>query len=725
VGLAVALVVATTSASGFLRERDKALAELADQTSGLLASKSLPLQSASPLTAAGDGVLAWALNSRSEQAQYALQSSAADPLTAVFQNPADPAPASVAFSPDGKTLAVTDGSGHLARANLWNLVTDSESSDHQLTVGSTTGPFLPVTPEVFSPDGKSLIVADSQKVTRWNIATRREEASFSLSSPDALTSMALSPDGTTLAVSGLLCECVQLRNAVTGAQIGTPLAPVGRDALAHATGNVLVAFSRDGKALVTAGPDGTVRLWSVATHQQQGPAFPSLASPIESFAVSPDGRTLATGQDDGTVRLWDVSTGREVGRPLIAGAGKGAPVKTVAFSPDGSMIAAGDQNSTVRVWSLPTQRQVGPVLSGGVDTVEAVAFSPDSRELASADDDGSMRVWNLTALSGSRAAPPVTLGEVMSATGVMEPAGLGAVALGPDGKLATSDNSATVAIWHAVGGSESGYPGATVPNPSASNAGGPVDLAVSPDGRTLATGADDGSVRLWNLPAGLATDTPARTIPLPAPSSTPTVQFLAFGPKGKQLAVYYASGTIEVFDTSTGQPVAGTQALANLTASVVALGFTPGGVLIAMSTGDVLAWKLIAAPTPAFHVAAMSGPTDSLPVAALSPDGTTIAFATSNTVQLWDMATGQQIGDPIAPNDGTIFNLAFSPDGGTLATGGADGAARLWNVSYLTPVGALAELCARIRPTMSASDWTAAAPGQAGMSYERACATRG
>lgn len=59
---------------------------------------------------------------------------------------------------------------------------------------------------------------------------------------------------------------------------------------------------------------------------------------------------------------------------------------------------------------------------------------------------------------------------------------------------------------------------------------------------------------------------------------------------------------------------------------------------------------------------------------------TTIAFATSSTVQLWDMATSQPIGDPIAPNDGTIFNLAFSLDGGTLATGGADGTVRLWNV---------------------------------------------
>ena len=242
-------------------------------------------------------------------------------------------------------------------------------------------------------------------------------------------------------------------------------------------------------------------------------------------------------------------------------------------------------------------------------------------------------------------------------------------------------------IWHAVDGSQSGYPAATVPNPSASGTGGGANLGVSPDGRTLATGANDGSVRLWNLPAGLATRS---SIPQPA---------------GR---------------------VAGTPMPANQTGTVAALGFTPNGMVhIAFATGDVLTWNFSGQPTPTFHVAPVSNGGDSLPTAALSPDGTTIAFATSSTVQLWDMATGQSIGDPIAPGDGTIFNLAFSPNGGTLATGGGDGTVRPWNVSYLTPVGALAELCARIRPIMPMPAWTATDAGPGGLSYQRACATHG
>jgi WD40 repeat protein len=755
-GLAVALVIASTSASGYLRESQQAqraaqkagqaeqstAQELARQTSVQLATESVSLQNTDPLTAAKDSVLAWALNSRSPQALDALQSSAAAPLIAVFRAVPNPVtalepvvtPESVAFSPDGKTLAVSGSGEDLMGAQLWNLATDSEIGN-PLTAGSispssTTGPAGPSDPEAFSPDGKFLTVADGQKVARWDIATGRVTAAFSVSTLGILTSMALSPDGRTLAVGGLLCGCAQLRNATTGRQLGAPLGPGGGPGSAHLIGNVLEVFSPDGKTLITFGPDATVRRWNVATHQQQGPAFPTLASRVESLAVSPDGKVLATGADNGTVRLWDISTGRPIGQPLIAD--KGAAVNTVAFSPDGSMVAAGDQNAAVRVWRVDTRRQVGPALSGGLDTVNSVAFSPDGRELASADDDGSVRLWNLAALAGAQAAPAVPDGEGISVNS------FGAVALGPDQRVVTSDDANQVTIWQPSAGVENGFPSSTVPNPSSPNQdGGGVNLALSPDGKTLATGANDGSVRLWDLPAGLTANNPARTIPPPgAVSTAPVVQYLAFSPNGKQIAVYYAAGTVEVFDTATGQLVTESAADASIPGVVVALGFAQGGasVLIICSNGDVITWDLATGTAPISQFAPFSDPNSSLPpTVALSPDGTTIAFSTSDSVQLWDLVpgqqtgvqSGQQIGTPIAVGDGTVSRLAFSPDGQTLATGGADGTVRLWNVGYLSPVAALAELCDRIRPTMPASAWTATPARQAGRSYQQACATDG
>jgi WD40 repeat protein len=743
-GLAVALVIAVTSASGFRSERNQARnaehsaqqaqqsaekarqraekaehsaeAALVKQTSSLLASESLPLQNTDPVRAAKDSVLAWGLNPQSPQARYALQSSAANPLTAVFQDP--DLPVAIAFSPDGKTLSVTGQSNEQASARLWNLVTD-RPTPVSFTVGSIdsliTGiPFLGLIPEAFSPDGKSLLVADQQKMIRWDTATGRETAVFDVPlNLGGLISLALSPDGKTLAAGGIQCGCVDLLDAATGRQIGTSLAPLTGAAFQRTSGTTLVAFSPDGKTLITVGPDTRLRRWKVATHQRAGPAFPTQPSTIESLAVSPDGTVAATGADDGTVRLWDLGAGTRIGQPLHAGARTGASVETVAFSPDGSMIAAGDDNSTVRIWTVATQRQVGPVLSGGVDNVLAVVFSPDSRELASADNDGSVRLWNLAALTGSQAAPPV-LADVSTV-----------FSLGPDGKLATSDSTNYVTIWQPVAGIERDFASSTVPNPPSpiSNNGG-VTVALSPDGRTLATGANDGSVRLWKLPAGLRAGTPARTIP--GPPDEATVQALAFSPDSRRLAVDYASGAVVIYDPATGQPVTQTDKAGNLIGQIEALEFTARGtsVLIANSNGYVFAWNPTTNKSATTHHAFMASLQNAATLVALSPDGTTVAVATSYAAQLWDMATGQQIGSPIVPGNGTFGDLAFSPDGKTLATGG-DGTVRFWNVGYLTPAGAVAGICARIRPTIKAADWKAQPPAQAGMSYRRACAIYG
>jgi len=114
-----------------------------------------------------------------------------------------------------------------------------------------------------------------------------------------------------------------------------------------------VTFSADGTLLATAGGDGTVRTWDLATQQLAAviPAETGPGSKVDAVAFSPDGRLLASADGDGTVRLWDVATGQAVGAPLQAVTSGG--VTAVTFSPDGQLLATVGTDRTVRMWQMP------------------------------------------------------------------------------------------------------------------------------------------------------------------------------------------------------------------------------------------------------------------------------------------------------------------------------------------------------------------------------------
>lgn len=299
------------------------------------------------------------------------------------------------------------------------------------------------------------------------------------------------------------------------------LRPVEVDVLrGHAGAVNSVAFSADGRRLLSGSADRTARIWDLGTGAVLR-GFGPLAAKVEAAAFSPDGLRiaactepddgggelvlwpsaggaaqalsghrdgvnalafsrdglwLASGDQQGTVRIWELRSGRE--RALWkAHAGQ---LRGAAFSPDGRFLATAGFDKRVVLWETGAGAQVA-ALEGHTEGVWAVAFSPDGRRLASASSDKTARIWDVD----SRLAVAVLRGH----GGVV-----GALAFSPDGRaLATGSWDRTARLWDVESAAERGV---------LKGHGDSVwSVAFSPDGRRLATGSLDGTARLWPLPA--------------------------------------------------------------------------------------------------------------------------------------------------------------------------------------------------------------------------------
>jgi len=136
-----------------------------------------------------------------------------------------------------------------------------------------------------------------------------------------------------------------------------------------------VAFTPDGKAALSAGRDGKVRRWDMATTKEL-PALSGHEGGTFALAVSPDGRHLASAGADGRVRLWDLADGREMGS--LAGH-KGA-VFAVAFGPNGNLLASGGEDGSARVWNV-AKREERHLIRASAGRVTTVPFTSDGRSL--------------------------------------------------------------------------------------------------------------------------------------------------------------------------------------------------------------------------------------------------------------------------------------------------------------------------------------------------------
>ena len=231
---------------------------------------------------------------------------------------------------------------------------------------------------IFTRDGKQLISAGDDKVVRvWDTTTgetvRVIRGEIGDGYEGKIFAAALSADERYLAVGGWLAGTRQERWAIRLHDFASG------EVLALLEGHTNtiqdLAFSPEGRFLVSGSADDTVRIWDV-TQRALIQTLKGHTDAVYAVAFSPDGERVVSGSDDDTLRLWNAETG-ELIREMK---GHEDDVHTVAFSPDGRYIASGSWDKTVRLWDGETGtfvRKLGEVNRG----VDGLAFSPDGRRL--------------------------------------------------------------------------------------------------------------------------------------------------------------------------------------------------------------------------------------------------------------------------------------------------------------------------------------------------------
>lgn len=583
---------------------------------------------------------------------------------------------SVAVTPDGQYAACGRANQifiyHVQSGQLVDRLTDPNLVAAGLYENAGVAHLDIVQSLAFSPDGKTLASGGYRVVKLW----KRPENPVA-DEPTVLEYVpqlsAVSNDGTMAATAD---EAGRLRIVTRGE------GQQSIDLVGHQGAPVGLEFTSDGKTLISASPDGSLRLWSTADGRLQSRV--DTPSAIAAMTLTPDGQQLVTAGGDAKLRTLAVPTSGV--RQLLAA----THFSVAAASPDGKWLALGNADGSVRTLSLGNGSEL-KTWKAHEGAVTALAFAADSGELLSASEDHQLKLW--TTGEWNESATVEITDRIPTA----------ACPLSGGRRFAVGDSQGRTIVWNAdkmevpttlIEGVESAeasakivavaaaVDGATLYAANASavravvvesgelrfaidNTGEINSLALSPDGALLATAGQDQQVRLWNAADG----TPA-VQPVLAGFEAP-VASVAFVNPG-QLIAGSTDGHALVFDTASGIATqAFTQHRGDVTFASAFAGEPPLAVTGAQGQ-SFMQWPVL----PHHAVALPSANVTN--VVALPGDGLQLIVANQEGLaQQWDLLAGTVVKE--FKHGAAITASAVTPDGSRLATAGEDKAVRLWN----------------------------------------------
>jgi len=424
-------------------------------------------------------------------------------------------------------------------------------------------------------------------------------------------------------------ETVRIWDTQTYSQFGDPL-------IGH-TGAVWSAcFSSDGMLVVSTSIDGTVRIWNAKSeaHEQVRESFKRHKGAEKASFLSNGTHVVSASED--TILFWDTTTQAEIAQPLH---NRGL---VFAFSPDGKCIAlpTGDDSSSLEILVVQTGARVGQLLTGHHRSVSAVAFSPDGQHIATLGKDGILQIWD--ARTGTRT-------NVM--TGRRRTRSI-AFYLDEEHIMTSGDHG--IQFWDMNTKSQIRQ----VVSREISRAS--RLSALSPNGDRFASVSYDYSVRIWSF--DLLADHLARTTTYDFDLTS-----ASYSPDGKYITTACDDKSVRIWDAETCSQVG--NPLTGHSRSVNSASFSPDGRLIVTASTDetVRVWN---AQTGAQTGEPLTGHTAPIISASFSPDGTCLLSADTSTVRVWSAGRsdlGKLIQVIEVPSELWIQSVSFSPGGKLIA----------------------------------------------------------
>lgn len=617
---------------------------------------------------------------------------------------------SVAVSPDGQYLASggSDGTIYIWRKSdyqIHNVLhghmsvvnTLCFSNDGSLLISSDMGATICVWEmesgrlvHSLTNPGRSLItialhrdsihlaaafVGDVVEIWDW----QRSEICYTLPTLSYIADLAFSPDGKLLVSVGDEREInvwstddFELRHTLKG----------------HEGKTLAVAFNAQSDLFATGGEDGQIFLWDATTMQLQQ-VMPGHAGFVLALSFSAYGDYLASGSADQTVRTWELRTGKT--QRIFRG--HYGWVKTVVFSPNTHRLITGGYDQTIRVWETQSG-QLLHAIKGHLKRVDFLRFSADGQLLAASSLDGSIYIWDVASarlrylLHGPQAA---TRSLVFSRNGEL---------------LATASDDHGVRLWDTRSG--------RLKRILRGHTDFVRSLIFSPDERLLISGSHDRTLRIWEVSTGQLQQV--------IPNVNAIIQFaVVFSPTNQQLAYGTFDHTINVIDLNDGQIIHQFDIAPTI---AMVLAFDPSGRRLACGAqdGQVLIYDLAIADNAKAPLHRIQSTPTPIWRVLFSPDGKVVAWncvaqemrrlnlesgkvspaiftyygafclgfshdstqiftdGADHTLLIRD-AIGGEIHHTLRGHTAGLTSIEVSPVNGIIASSSADGSIRLWNLN--------------------------------------------